>query len=228
MVDINKKSLSVWDENAEFWDNEMGDDSNFFHCDMVRPKTDELLDINRSDYVLDIACGNGNYSKWIADKGVKVVAIDFSSKMIEFAKKRRANILGLVDFSVCDATDFSALINLKGDKPFTKAVANMAIMDISEIEPLFKAVYEMLSIDGVFVFSTHHPCFTFPNGDYFSIHAYKGIAIKQQPELQYYFHRPMEYIFNMAFKCGFNVSGFYEIPFEGENEPIIMIVRLSK
>lgn len=228
MEDINKISLSIWDKNAEFWDNEMGDQSNFFHRDMVRPKTDELLDIKTEDYILDIACGNGNYSKWIADKGVEVVAIDFSSKMIELAHKRRGGDSCLVDFKVCDATDFTAMMNLKKNKPFTKAVANMAIMDISEIEPLFKAVYEMLSIGGVFVFSTHHPCFTSPDGDYFSVQEYKGIAIENQPEMQYYFHRPMEYIFNMAFKCGFCVNGFYEIPFEGEKKPIIMIVRLCK
>jgi len=228
MEDKNRDSLSVWETNAEFWDNQMGDHSNFFHCDIVRPKTDELLGITKDDFVLDIACGNGNYSKWLADKGVKVVGFDYSPKMIELAKKRRADDLNRIHFQVCDATDYDALIALKQEKPFTKAVANMAIMDISKIEPLFKAVYEMLDKGGIFVFSTHHPCFTFPNNDYLSSDYYKGIAIEGQPELQYYFHRPMEVIFNLAFKCGFCIDGFYEIPFDGEKQPIIMIIRLKK
>lgn len=41
----------------------MGDESNFFHCDIVRPYTEELLKIEQGDFVLDIACGNGNFSK---------------------------------------------------------------------------------------------------------------------------------------------------------------------
>lgn len=39
----------------------MGDDSNQFHREVVRPKVSELLDIKEDDFILDIACGNG---KW--------------------------------------------------------------------------------------------------------------------------------------------------------------------
>ena len=55
-------SLKAWEANAEFWDYSMGDNSNEFHRQTVRPKVSELLDIQPGDYVLDIACGNGNYS----------------------------------------------------------------------------------------------------------------------------------------------------------------------
>ena len=72
-----------------------------------------MLDIKQDDYILDIACGNGNCSKWLADKGVKVVAFDYSSKMIELAKKRRANSLDLIDFSICDAKNYNDLLKLK-------------------------------------------------------------------------------------------------------------------
>ena len=36
---------------------------------------------------------------------------------------------------------------------FTKAVSNMAIMDITDIEPLLMAVYELLEESGIFVFA---------------------------------------------------------------------------
>lgn len=29
--------LSAWEANAEFWDDYMGDESNYFHRDLVRP-----------------------------------------------------------------------------------------------------------------------------------------------------------------------------------------------
>ncbi len=35
----------------------------------------------------------------------------------------------------------------------------MAIMDITDIEPLLMAVYELLEENGIFVFATQHPCF---------------------------------------------------------------------
>ncbi len=228
MKDTNIESLNAWETNAEFWDNQMGDESNSFHREIVRPHTEELLDIKIDDFVLDIACGNGNFSKRLAEQGAKVVAFDYSSKMIELAKIRRADILDKVIFKVCDATEYNQLINLRQKNPFTKAVANMAIMDISDIEPLFQAVFDMLCENGIFVFATHHPCFTYPDKDYFTSCVYKGVAIEGQPVLQSYYHRSIQDIFHLAFSCGFILDGFYEVPFQDEETPIIMIVRLKK
>ncbi len=79
----NNNGLHAWEVNAEFWDNYMGDESNFFHRDLVRPDTEKFLNIQASDYVLDIACGNGNFSARMAEKGAQVVAFDYSQKMIK-------------------------------------------------------------------------------------------------------------------------------------------------
>jgi 2-polyprenyl-3-methyl-5-hydroxy-6-metoxy-1,4-benzoquinol methylase len=228
MKKSNNESLEAWEKNAEFWDEYMGDDSNFFHNDMVRPDTEKFLDINKGDYVLDIACGNGNFSKRLVELGAKVMAFDYSEKMIELAKNRRKDYLDKIDFRVCDAIDYSALIKLKGDELYDKAVANMAIMDISDIRPLFKAVSQMLKKDGVFVFATHHPCFTYPNNNYLDNSLHKGVAIEKQPVLQNYYHRSISEIFNIGFENEFSVEGFEEIPFHGEVEPIIMIVKMKK
>lgn len=228
MENTNIESLIAWETNAEFWDNQMGNESNSFHREIVRPHTEELLEIKSDDLVLDIACGNGNFSKRLSEQGAQVVGFDYSPKMIELAKIRRADVLDKVIFNVCDASNYEQLMSLQQAKPFTKAVANMAIMDISDIEPLFKAVFDMLCENGIFVFATHHPCFTYPNKDYFTSCVHKGFAIKGQPVLQNYYHRSIQDIFNLAFKCGFIIDGFYEVPFSGEDTPIVMIVRLKK
>ena len=222
------KGLFAWEANAEFWDDYMGDESNYFHRDLVRPFTEELLDVKPGDLVLDIACGNGNFSVRLAEKGADVVAFDFSSKMIALAEKRRKSVLNKVSFHVCDAADFDAVTALKQSRPFDKAVANMAIMDIYDIDPLFRAVFSLLDKGGAFVFATHHPCFTYPNEDYFSCVIDRGEAIAGQPVLQNYYHRPIQEIFNTAFKAGFVIDGFHEIPFSNQTVPIIMIVRLRK
>ena len=70
--------------------NAMGDKSNEFHREVVRPKVTELLSPNPADYILDIACGNGNYSSYLAQRGASVVAFDYSKKMIELAKRRQS------------------------------------------------------------------------------------------------------------------------------------------
>ena len=52
------------------------------YCEIVRPKVTELLSPNPADYILDIACGNGNYSSYLAQRGASIVAFDYSKKMI--------------------------------------------------------------------------------------------------------------------------------------------------
>ena len=63
-----------------------------------------------------------------------------------------------IEFCVADATDRKSILELKRNRAFTKAVSNMAIMDITDIEPLLMAVYELLQESGIFVFATQHPC----------------------------------------------------------------------
>ena len=82
-----ENGLSAWEANAAFWDDYMGDESNYFHRDLVRPSVEKLLDVQEGDVVLDIACGNGNFSKRLAENGARVVAFDYSPKMIELAKR---------------------------------------------------------------------------------------------------------------------------------------------
>ncbi len=77
-MDFTDNGLNAWETNAEFWDDQMGDESNYFHCNIVRPNVEKLLEINEDDFVLDIACGNGNFSQRMAKQGAKVVAFDYN------------------------------------------------------------------------------------------------------------------------------------------------------
>lgn len=214
--------------NADFWDARMGDTANVFHCTIVRPRTEQSLDIRAGELVLDIACGNGNFSQRLAEKGAEVVAFDYSEKMIAHAKRRRSAYLDRIAFHVCDATDSAQLRSLEPGRPFDKAVANMAVMDIADIEPLFRAVGEMLKPGGIFVFSTHHPCFVKPQDTYRTPCVHEGEAIRRQPILQYYYHRPLQEIFQLGFDAGFVIDGFFEELDDDKEHPVIVIVRLKK
>lgn len=226
--DTNKESRLAWEKNADFWDCKMGDESNYFHREIVRPRTEELLDINKGDLVLDIACGNGNFSERMAQNGARVIAFDYSERLIEHAKRRRSKHEKQISFHVCDATSYEAILSLMQDKPFDKAVANMAVMDISDIAPLFRAVYDLLCDGGSFVFSTHHPCFERPDGKYKTSCVHKGEAIAGQPVLQNYYHRSLQNILSLAFSTGFVLDSFYEETDDDPELPIIIIARLKK
>ena len=58
---LNRESQSIWDKNARFWDERMGE-GNQFQRQLIGPGTDRLLGIKDGESVLNITCGNGHYS----------------------------------------------------------------------------------------------------------------------------------------------------------------------
>lgn len=228
MSDFPVDDLSVWETNAAFWDTCMGDDSNSFHREVVRPGVTELLSPQAGDVILDIACGNGNYSAFMAKRGAKVLAFDQSPAMIALARKRQRPFQERIEFCVADAAKLESLLPLRRTPPFSKAVSCMAIMDISDVRPLFEALQTLLADKGIFVFATQHPCFVTLTKQYRTEHAYLGEAIAGQPCKQRYYHRSMQEIFRCCFDAGFVIDGFLEAYYRNPEIPEVIIVRARK
>lgn len=221
---------AVWDTNAAHWDERMGE-GNTFHLQLVEPGMLELLELRRGERVLEIACGNGQFARKLASLGAQVLATDFSPNMIERARAHTEPFNDRVEYRVVDATQETELHAL-GARAFDAIVSNMALMDMSDIAPLFQAIQQLLKSGGRFVFSTMHPCFNSNNPTFFAewtdndgtptetyglkltryleLHSYQGHALLTQPVPQYYFHRPLYALLGEAFRAGLVVDGLLE------------------
>ena len=226
---MSTKSKFLWNELADDWDAKMGETDNQYHRQIIRPATLELLNPQSGEYILDAACGTGNFSRLLADIGANVTAFDYSEKMIAYAK---SHCTDNINFHIADATNYADLMKLKHDHPFDKAVSNMAVMDIFDIEPMFKSIYDMLKIGGIFVFSSVHPCFQTPNMRQFTeVNDYTGdsyirsgiqtceyikpqthmvTALARNGKQVLHFHRPLSMILTMCFEIGFLLDGMKE------------------
>ena len=233
--DPNQESRNAWGTNAEFWDARMREDGNEFFQILQWPAIASFLDPQPADRILDAACGNGLTSRKLAELGASVTAFDFSSEMIDLAKKR-PNPDGRISYQVLDATDENALLEaLSQNAPFDSALCNMALFDMTEIKPLFRALRKLLKPGGVFVYSLMHPAFNNSSsvhvveevdceGEFKTIYSVKisrymnpyqagGRAMREQPTPQPYFERPLQYYLNTGFENGFVLDGFKEPAF---------------
>jgi 2-polyprenyl-3-methyl-5-hydroxy-6-metoxy-1,4-benzoquinol methylase len=159
--DPNQISREAWDANAEHWDERMGDEGNDFFNLLCWPVIASFLDPKPDSAILDIACGNGLTSRRLAALSAHVTAFDFSANLIEKARER-PNPDARIAYHVMDATDDAQLLSL-GEGTFDSALSNMALFDMPEIEPLFKALSKLLKPNGIFVFSLMHPAFNNPS-----------------------------------------------------------------
>lgn len=231
-TDPNQISREAWDANAEHWDARMGDEGNDFFNLLCWPVLASFLDPQPDSCILDIACGNGLTSRRLAAMGANVTAFDFSANLIEKAKER-PNPAARISYHVIDATDEAQLLSL-GERKFDSALSNMALFDMPEIKPLFKALSKLLKPNGVFAFSLMHPAFNNPSAThlveewddgkiqtryavkisrYINQFQSQGLALRNQPQPQLYFHRPLKDYLNSAFQNGFILDGFDERAF---------------
>ena len=241
--DSNQFSREAWDANAEHWDSRMGDDGNDFFNILCWPVLASFLDPKPDSRIIDIACGNGLTSRRLAALGVQVTAFDFSANLIEKARSRSVPYAGRISYHVRDATDETALLSL-GNRGFDAALSNMALFDMPEIEPLFRALRKLLKPGGVFVFSLMHPAFNNPSAAlmaeewddgelhiryavktsrYLTQFESKGLALRNQPKPQLYFHRPIRYYMNVAFRNGFILDGFEERAYPPEHPQVSVL-----
>ncbi len=78
---------AIWDAKAAFWDERMGDGSDFYRT-AVGPAAESLLRLEPGERVLDIGCGNGVFSRRLAELDANVTATDFSPVFLDLARKR--------------------------------------------------------------------------------------------------------------------------------------------
>jgi 2-polyprenyl-3-methyl-5-hydroxy-6-metoxy-1,4-benzoquinol methylase len=232
---LSEAARAIWDKNAAWWDDKV-QEGNQFQRLLIGPTTERLLDLQPGERVLDVACGNGNFSRRMASLGARVLAFDFSTQFIECARGRTTESRDRIEYQVLDAGDESALMAL-GERSFDAAVCSMALMDMATIDPLMCALSRLLRSGGRFVFSVLHPSFNSSdgcvmvaeqadlNGELVTLYSVKvsqyirpsvarGLGIVGQPVSQYYFHRPLSALFSAGFAAGFAVDGLEEPIFE--------------
>jgi len=228
----------VWETNAKWWD-AYYQEGNDFHLTLIAPATEALLAVREGETILDVACGNGVFSRRMAQLGASVVGFDFSEPFIECARQRTVDHADRIEYRVLDATDREAMLDL-GEGRYDAAVCTMAIMDMSDIDPLADLLPRLLKPDGRFVFSILHPCFNQTGCRlvleeeerdgalvvtpavkvvrYMTAGSSMGIGIPGQPVPQHYFHRPLHQLLRTFFDRGFVLDGLEERAFDGLEE----------
>src|SRR5437868_15323067 len=102
--ELTEHTRSIWDDNARWWDDHMGE-GNTWHLSLIAPACERLLAIQPGERVLELACGNGQFARRLADLGAHVTACDFSSAFLERARLRTTEHADRIDYRLMDLTD---------------------------------------------------------------------------------------------------------------------------
>jgi SAM-dependent methyltransferase len=102
--------------------------------------------------VLDIACGQGRMSRYLARLGADVVGVDISAAMLS-----KARAIGPADIAYVRA-DVARHPAWWDGRPFDGCTCELALMDIDDLAGALSTVTTVLRHGGWFVASIVHPC----------------------------------------------------------------------
>ncbi|WP_207592565.1 methyltransferase domain-containing protein [Halomontanus rarus] len=115
------------------------------------PMTRSLLPEVAGKRVLDVGCGDGTYSAWLADQGADVLGIDLSREMISVARENHGED---AEFQRADITDSLSGVD---DREFDLVCCQHVFSHLPELDGPLAEFARVLEPGGTVVISTHHP-----------------------------------------------------------------------
>jgi len=150
---------SQWNEASEPWTDFVREHKDVYREEMNNPAFFRLAGNVKGKKTLDLACGEGFNTRILARKGARVVGVDLSERLIEFARQlERKQKLG-IEYYVSDAADLRRFEN----GHFEVVTCFMALMDIENYPKAIREAARVLKKNGRFIFSIVHPCFEWGN-----------------------------------------------------------------
>jgi len=101
--------------------------------------------------VLDLGCGTGRHTAWLAAAGARVTALDFSEAMLDEARHKVSD--GEVRFI---AHDLHESLPLR-DASFDALVSGLVLEHLRDLRTFFREARRVLRPDGCAVVSAMHP-----------------------------------------------------------------------
>ncbi|MBU0592003.1 MAG: class I SAM-dependent methyltransferase [Candidatus Micrarchaeota archaeon] len=218
-----------WDSVAKEYNQLIRDSGDVYHSTYLNPLVLKLLGNVKNRKILDLACGNGYFSKILANDGAIVTAVDYSKEFISIAKE---NANKKISFFVGSSSNLIFL----DDNCFDSIISNVAFHDIKDISKTINECSRLIKPNHKLIFSIPHPAFHLSkrakeNNEYFKKvknyvslmtvdhHYFKGVK---------HYHRPIEYYCKLLFKNQFIISGFYEITTKHIGGKIIKYAKLLR
>ncbi len=230
MKKVNQKTS--WGRVAEWYSDLLEKEEGTYQKELILPNLVRLMDIKKGDAVLDLACGQGFFSRELYKLGAKVMGVDISRELISLAEKIGGEEKIEIDYKVSSADNLSFI----KDNSLDKIVIVLAIQNIDNVSGVFRECKRILKPSGKLFLVLNHPAFRIPKqsswewdeknkSQYRRVDQYLSeskIEIQMHPsassgrvpankaEMTISFHRPLQYYFKLLGKNGFAVDRLEE------------------
>jgi len=218
------KQSTSWNPVAAWYD-EMLKGEDTYQSKVILPNLLRILPSAPGKKIIDIACGQGFFSKVYSISGAQVLGIDISKELIKRAKHSESENL---KFEVASADKINSVKN----ESFDGALIVLALQNIKNIQAVIKEANRVLVTKGKLVIVLNHPAFRVLKASAWGFDEEKKIQYRRidrygipfdvevdmtpgakSDDSKVYttsFHRPLQDYFKALVNAGFCVIGLEE------------------
>lgn len=220
----NNNNKTSWGGVAGWYDDLLKKEHTY-QSEVILPNLLKLMDIKKSDNILDLACGQGYFTREFAKLGLKITGVDVSKELIKIALDQNVQN---IDYKVSSADNLSFL----KDKSLDKISIILALQNINNLAGVIKECSRVLKSKGKLYIVLNHVAFRVPQKSdwgydekkkvqYRRVEKYlsefminidmnPGEKIQKNKAYTVSFHRPLQTYFKTLNFSGLSVSGFEE------------------
>jgi ubiquinone/menaquinone biosynthesis C-methylase UbiE len=156
MQDLRAEEIiKRWDLNAELYASYYSKHGDINREVLVTPVIMEMLGKVADRNILDAGCGEGFLSRLIAERGASVTAVDYSEKLLEIAKERTPDDLG-IDYIHANLE----CLDMLDEDTFDFVVSCIVLQDIPDYQAAVEEMCRVLRPGGTCILAITHPCFS--------------------------------------------------------------------
>ena len=227
----SRRKPTLWDQASRWYDSLVGMSGSDYHQTIVMPGVLKLLELKAGRRVLDLACGQGVFSRFLLEKKIKPEGLDSSEELLRMA---RSHSVKPITYHLGNAGDGKLL----DGQEFDGIACLLAVQNMEKVEPVFQNVARWLKPKGKFVMVLTHPCFRIPRQTHWGWDDEKKIEYRRvdryanemkipiltppfidKVNFTMTYHRPLQNYFSALLKAGLCVDSLEEWMSNKESAP---------
>jgi ubiquinone/menaquinone biosynthesis C-methylase UbiE len=151
-------SATSWGPVASWYDNHLEKDTDSYHAKVVHPNLLRMIGDVKGKHVFDLACGQGIFSRSLAEKGAFIIGADISKELITLAEKNNTQYKFKAHYFATPSHDLYMV--KAGTQDILVCV--LAIQNIEKLQETVGEISRVLKDEGRVYLVLNHPSFRNP------------------------------------------------------------------
>ncbi len=221
-----------WEQSADWYDKIIGAQGSELYQRIVIPRALEMLQPRRQETVLDLGCGQGVFTRAMAECGARVTGLDASASLVQRARRYPSPAASAIRYVTRDAADLHDL------GTYDAISSILALQNMEHLGQVCLAAARVLRDGGRKPWVMNHPCFRIPKQTSWDYDAEKSIQYRrvdgysrprsipilmhpgrEQSETTSSFHKSLADLMACAFSAGFVLGDLEEWHSDKQSEP---------